>query len=168
MPNSILHLAVTWSILGPVVRCLVHWLSGRCPARHRTQTRGNPSHVQLATAGLPTTGQRRSPVSYTDKVLRCRECGSEFVFTSGEQEFYASRGLMNEPGRCPTCRAARRQRLAASEGAQPAPERSDRPRREMHPAVCAECGAQTTVPFIPRNDKPVYCSTCYDRVRAQR
>lgn len=109
-------------------------------------------------------------MAYADKVLRCRECGSDFVFTAGEQEFYASRGLMNEPGRCPACRAARRQRLAAagvgtSYGSS---ERPDRPRREMHPAVCAECGAQTEVPFIPRNDKPVYCSTCYDRVRARQ
>jgi CxxC-x17-CxxC domain-containing protein len=47
-------------------------------------------------------------------------------------------------------------------------DRSARPQREMHPAVCAECGAQTMVPFLPRNDKPVYCSTCYDKVRARR
>ena len=110
-------------------------------------------------------------MTYVDKVRRCRECGAEFVFTAGEQEFYASKGLLNEPGRCPACRAARRQRLAASGGpltATSALERTDRPRREMHPAVCAECGAQTQVPFIPRNDKPVYCSTCYDRVRARR
>ena len=44
-----------------------------------------------------------------DKTLTCRECGSQFVFTAGEQEFYRSRGLLNEPGRCPTCRSNRRQ-----------------------------------------------------------
>ncbi len=112
-------------------------------------------------------------MSYTDKVLRCRECGVEFVFSAGEQEFYASRGLMNEPGRCPACRAARRQRLGATGSSAPASgpsgERSSgRPPREMHPAICAECGAETMVPFLPRNDKPVYCSTCYDKVRARR
>lgn len=102
-------------------------------------------------------------MNYTDKVLRCRECGSEFVFSAGEQEFYASRGLVNEPGRCPGCRANRRaQGGSGMDG--------DRPRvqREMHPAVCAECGAETMVPFLPRNDKPVYCSNCYDRVRPRR
>ncbi|HUX87488.1 MAG TPA: zinc-ribbon domain containing protein [Chloroflexota bacterium] len=104
-------------------------------------------------------------MSYSDKVLKCRECGADFVFTAGEQEFYASRGLMNEPGRCPSCRSARRQRMG---GGDYASDRSSRPQREMHPAVCAECGTSTMVPFLPRNDKPVYCSNCYDRVRARQ
>lgn len=108
-------------------------------------------------------------MSYTDRVLRCRECGEEFVFSAGEQEFYASRGLMNEPGRCPACRAARRSRMAASGGGNAAMmSAGPRPQREMHPAVCAECGVETMVPFLPRNDKPVYCSSCFDRIRAQR
>ncbi len=117
-------------------------------------------------------------MSYADKVLKCRECGVEFVFSAGEQEFYASRGLMNEPGRCPACRAARRNRLAQSGGmtggvgsssvAFSTERGGGRPPREMHPAVCAECGADTMVPFLPRNDKPVYCSSCYDKVRARR
>ena len=37
--------------------------------------------------------------------------------------------------------------------------------REMHAAVCAECGGQALVPFLPRNDRPVYCSNCFDKVR---
>jgi CxxC-x17-CxxC domain-containing protein len=109
-------------------------------------------------------------MSYTDKVLHCRECGVEFVFSAGEQEFYAGRGLMNEPGRCPACRVNRRQRMSSGEGSSEGgySDRASRPQREMHPAVCAECGAETMVPFLPRNDKPVYCSSCYDRVRAGR
>ena len=43
-----------------------------------------------------------------DKTLTCRDCGQNFEFTSGEQEFYQSRGLTNEPGRCPDCRRARK------------------------------------------------------------
>ena len=35
----------------------------------------------------------------------------------------------------------------------------------MHPAVCAECGEMTEVPFLPRGDKPVYCSECYNKIR---
>lgn len=95
-------------------------------------------------------------MSLTDKTLTCRDCSREFVFSIGEQEFYASRGFTNEPGRCPECRANRRQVMAGDGAA---------PRREMHPAVCAECGAQTQVPFLPRGDRPVYCSTCFDKVR---
>ncbi len=106
-------------------------------------------------------------MNYSDKILKCRECGSEFVFTAGEQEFYASRGLMNEPGRCPSCRALRRQRMSSGNG-QPSSDRPYRPQREMHPAVCAECGANTMVPFLPRTDKPVYCSNCYERVRSRQ
>lgn len=106
---------------------------------------------------------------YSDKVLTCRECSREFVFTPGEQEFYASRGLMNDPGRCPECRANRRARTGVGgDGSTTGGDRSSRPQREMHPAVCADCGAQTMVPFLPRNDKPVYCSTCFERVRAGR
>jgi CxxC-x17-CxxC domain-containing protein len=93
---------------------------------------------------------------FTDKTLVCRECGSSFVFTAGEQGFYQEKGLMNEPQRCPGCRAAKRR------------ERAGLAPREMHPVVCASCGASTTVPFIPRNERPVYCSPCYDKVRLTR
>jgi CxxC-x17-CxxC domain-containing protein len=107
-------------------------------------------------------------VNYADRVLKCRECGRDFVFTAGEQEFYASRGLMNDPARCPECRALRRQRATPASGDYATDARASRPRRETHPAVCAECGAETMVPFVPRNDRPVYCSACYDRIRSQR
>jgi len=42
-----------------------------------------------------------------DTTLTCRDCGQHFTFTSGEQDFYASRGY-SEPSRCPDCRAARK------------------------------------------------------------
>ena len=47
------------------------------------------------------------PIMYQDKTLVCRDCGAEFVFTAGEQEFYAEKGFQNEPTRCKACRAAR-------------------------------------------------------------
>ncbi len=72
-----------------------------------------------------------------DKTLTCRECGQEFTFTVGEQEFYLSRSLMNEPGRCPECRAA--QRRGSSYGDS----------KSVYSAVCAACGVETTVPFEP-------------------
>ncbi len=89
-----------------------------------------------------------------DKVLTCADCGREFTFTVGEQEFYSSRGLVNEPKRCPECRGARRR------------ERSGygEPRR-AYSAICASCGVETTVPFEPREDRPVYCRECYTRMK---
>ena len=100
-------------------------------------------------------------MSFEDKTLKCRDCGADFVFTAGEQEFYAGHGLQNAPGRCPECRSARRlQRSGGSTyGSYP------RAPREMHAAVCTECGSPTQVPFLPRNDKPIYCSSCFDKVR---
>ena len=45
---------------------------------------------------------------YEDEKLVCEDCGKEFIFTAGEQEFYAEKGLVNKPKRCPECRSARR------------------------------------------------------------
>lgn len=47
-----------------------------------------------------------------DKKIICKDCGKEFVFTVGEQEFYQSRGFENEPVRCPDCRKAKKSRNA--------------------------------------------------------
>ncbi len=90
-------------------------------------------------------------MALADKTLTCSDCGKTFVFTVGEQEFYRSRGLQNEPGRCPECRAARRQSRYRGYSQQ----------RTMYHAVCANCGAECEVPFEPKDDRPVYCSTCY-------
>ncbi|MDO4484225.1 MAG: zinc-ribbon domain containing protein [Clostridia bacterium] len=87
---------------------------------------------------------------YEDKTLVCKDCGNEFVFTAGEQEFYAEKGFQNEPTRCKACRMARKAARPATGAA-----------REMHDAVCAECGQPTRVPFVPSGDRPVYCSACF-------
>ena len=97
-------------------------------------------------------------MALADKTLTCVECGKDFTFTVGEQEFYKSRGLQNEPSRCPECRAARRQNRYRGSG-QP---------RVMHPAVCANCGAECEVPFQPKEERPVYCSTCYAEMKQSR
>ena len=44
-----------------------------------------------------------------DKTLKCKDCGSDFIFTEGEQTFYKEKGFENEPQRCPDCRKARKQ-----------------------------------------------------------
>lgn len=93
-------------------------------------------------------------LNYVDKVLVCRDCGREFVFSAGEQEFYQSRGLQHEPRRCPDCRNARRQ--------QDAPARTG---RTMHDVICSNCGKLTQVPFVPTGSRPVYCQDCFQTVR---
>jgi CxxC-x17-CxxC domain-containing protein len=111
-------------------------------------------------------------LGFADKALVCRDCNGSFIFTAGEQEFYASKGLQNEPVRCPACRAARKNARSTEEedgyvryGA--FASFGGRTPRQMHPATCAECGMMTEVPFVPRGDRPVYCSSCYNKIRAQ-
>lgn len=88
---------------------------------------------------------------YEDKTLICKDCGAEFIFTAGEQEFYQTRGFENEPQRCKTCRDARKQAARAN--------------REMFTATCASCGGEATIPFQPREDRPVYCSECFAKMK---
>lgn len=90
---------------------------------------------------------------YEDKTLVCRDCGAEFVFSAGEQAFYAEKGFQNEPTRCRNCRQARK--AARNEGGAAPTE------RVTYETVCAECGKPTTVPFIPKSDRPIYCSECF-------
>ena len=89
-----------------------------------------------------------------DKTLTCKDCGHEFVFAAREQLFFAEKGFANQPQRCRECRHARR----APGGSQPAAHMAARP---SYGAVCAACGVETTVPFRPRGDRPVYCRACY-------
>ena len=94
-------------------------------------------------------------MALADKTLVCRDCGQEFTFTVGEQEFYLSRGLQNEPSRCSECRATRRRERSGGYN-QP---------RQMYTVVCDDCGSETTVPFEPREGRPVYCKECYGKHR---
>jgi CxxC-x17-CxxC domain-containing protein len=103
-----------------------------------------------------------------DTTLTCRDCGQAFTFTSGEQEFYASRGF-GEPTRCPDCRAQRKadRQSGSSYGGYSSYgggySSGGRGRREMFTATCSGCGQEAQVPFEPRGDKPVYCSTCFEQ-----
>ncbi len=101
-------------------------------------------------------------MSFQDKNIECSDCGATFNFSAEEQELFASRGHTHEPKRCPTCRASRRAERGGNDsyGA-----RSSRP---MFPAVCAQCGKDTEVPFEPRQGRPVYCSECYSTMRPSR
>jgi len=108
-------------------------------------------------------------LSYADKTLTCRDCSQAFVFTSGEQEFHASKGFQNEPSRCPDCRSARKASRGESGGYSSGGYGSggyDRQERQMFSATCSECGNEARVPFQPRGDKPVYCSDCFSKQRS--
>ena len=99
-------------------------------------------------------------MSFQDKSIECSDCGTTFTFSADEQELFTSRGYTNDPKRCPSCRQARKTaRQGNSSYGSP---------RQMFPAVCAECGRDTQLPFEPREGRPVYCSECFSKVRNSR
>jgi CxxC-x17-CxxC domain-containing protein len=99
-------------------------------------------------------------MEYHDRVLKCADCAGEFVFTSGEQSFYADKGFKNEPRRCKPCKTTRARDFGAgaagSHGAQ----------RTETQATCSQCGKPTTVPFRPTQGRPVYCRDCFQQRRS--
>ena len=105
-----------------------------------------------------------------DKILTCRDCGTQFTFTASEQEFFATKGFTNEPGRCTNCRSARKESRDggfSGSGGYSSSGGYQRREQQMFPAVCAQCNKDTQVPFQPRGDRPVYCSACFEGQRAQ-
>ncbi|MCL5036081.1 MAG: zinc-ribbon domain containing protein [Chloroflexi bacterium] len=90
-----------------------------------------------------------------DKTLTCRDCGREFTFTKGEQEFYREKGFQNEPTRCSDCRSGRKKERSFGGG----------PRR-LYDVTCDKCGAQTQVPFEPSQGRPVYCRDCFAKMNS--
>lgn len=104
-------------------------------------------------------------MALSDQTLYCRDCNSEFIFTIGEQEFFASHNLTNTPTRCPSCRAARKGQASGGYGGS---QSSSREPRQMYTAICSSCGNEALVPFQPRGDKPVYCSDCFQPQRSGR
>jgi CxxC-x17-CxxC domain-containing protein len=114
-----------------------------------------------------------------DTTITCRDCGQAFTFTSGEQDFYASRGF-SEPSRCADCRASRKAQrdgggssygsygsssYGGGGGGGGYSSGGDRAPREMFSATCSGCGQEAQVPFQPSGDKPVYCSKCFEQRR---
>lgn len=98
-------------------------------------------------------------MEYHDKVLKCAECGAEFVFTAGEQMFFADKGFKNEPKRCKACKAKRAEGGGGGGGSVSAPRSETR-------TTCSQCGKETTVPFKPTQGRPVYCRECFQQRRA--
>jgi len=92
-------------------------------------------------------------MEFQDKILTCVDCGAEFVWTAGEQLFFADKNFKNEPKRCKACKAKRATR-AQSPGV--------RERVETQ-ATCSACGKETTVPFRPTQGRPVFCKECFQQ-----
>ncbi|MDD3114997.1 MAG: zinc-ribbon domain containing protein [Anaerovibrio sp.] len=94
-------------------------------------------------------------MAFVDETLVCKDCGQDFIFSAGEQEFYAEKGFENKPVRCRDCRDKRRRGRDGGEKEQ----------RQMFTVTCAACGKETEVPFEPKNDRPVYCRDCFQSKR---
>jgi CxxC-x17-CxxC domain-containing protein len=111
--------------------------------------------------------------AYTDRTITCVDCGIEFIHSAADQEFYAQKGFVSDPKRCPSCRATRRTARDAGEdayipGSPRGYERGHQPsEREYFAVICSRCGNAAQVPFRPRMDKPVYCSDCFRAVRVE-
>lgn len=128
----------------------------------------------------------------SDRTLTCRDCGQEFTFTSGEQDFYTQRGF-SDPQRCPDCRAQRKAQRntggnSYSSGGGYSSGGYDNDGgyssgggyrsnggggggysngpRQLYAATCSECGRETEVPFNPTPGKPVYCRDCFQSRKA--
>jgi CxxC-x17-CxxC domain-containing protein len=130
--------------------------------------------------------------------MTCRDCGKQFTFTAGEQEFYAQRGF-SEPQRCTECRQARKAGRDSGSygssdygssrggygdsgygersggyssgggyGSSSRGSSSGSGTRQMFKATCADCGTTTEVPFEPRQGRPVYCRDCFERRNPRR
>lgn len=103
-----------------------------------------PAEEPAAEEASEPAAEEAAPASDGDKNLSCGDCGKQFAFTAGEQEFYEEKGF-TPPKRCPECRAAKK---AAG--------------RQFTKVTCAGCGKDTEVPFVPSGDRPVYCRDCFE------
>jgi CxxC-x17-CxxC domain-containing protein len=100
-------------------------------------------------------------MDFQDKVLKCIDCGTDFVFTAGEQLFFHDKQFRNEPKRCKSCKSKR----VAVLGAIPPPGQTHHYAKVETRATCSQCGKETTVPFRPTQGRPVFCRECFQSRR---
>jgi CxxC-x17-CxxC domain-containing protein len=94
---------------------------------------------------------------FQDRTIKCVDCGADFVFTAGEQQFYHEKDFKNEPKRCKPCKTKRQAGSTERGGSQGRVETS---------AICSQCGRDTTVPFRPTQGRPVFCRQCFQDRKA--
>jgi len=90
-------------------------------------------------------------MDFVDRNLKCLDCGSEFVFTAGEQLFFHDKEFKNDPKRCKDCKGKR------VKGPKTGGTRTGTETRTS----CSQCGVETTVPFRPTQGRPVLCRSCF-------
>jgi CxxC-x17-CxxC domain-containing protein len=100
-------------------------------------------------------------MEFQDKILKCIDCGADFIFTAGEQLFFHDKQFKNEPKRCKICKAKRVAVLGA-----PGPAGQTFNKTETR-TTCSQCGKETTVPFKPTQGRPVFCRECFQQRRQQ-
>ena len=91
-------------------------------------------------------------MEFQDKVLKCVDCGDDFVFTAGEQVFFHDKQFKNTPKRCKVCKQKRSPGHSGGGGSSS---------RQETVAVCSGCGKETTLPFRPTQGRPVFCRECF-------
>jgi len=101
-------------------------------------------------------------MEFQDKLLKCIDCGVDFLFTAGEQSFFHDKQFRNEPKRCKACKNKKRAEL----GGRPA-EHSLFTEKVVTHTTCSGCGKETTVPFRPTQGRPVFCRDCFMARRAE-
>ena len=101
-------------------------------------------------------------MEFTDRILKCSDCGNEFIFTAGEQLFFFDKQFKNDPKRCKLCKAKRAGlgRTATGNGSVALPLSRTETRTK-----CSACGVETTVPFKPTQGRPVLCRSCFQLKR---
>jgi CxxC-x17-CxxC domain-containing protein len=102
-------------------------------------------------------------MEFRDKVLKCVDCGADFIFTAGEQLFFHDKQFKNEPKRCKNCKT-KRVSVFSTPAAMPA-QHYHFARVETR-AVCSQCGKETTVPFRPTQGRPIFCRECFTQRKA--
>jgi RecJ-like exonuclease len=86
-------------------------------------------------------------MEFQDKVLKCKECGKEFTWTAGEQQFFADKGFNNKPTRCKDCRKLNRQKVEA----------------EYFKIVCSNCKQVGEALFKPSDPSAeIFCKKCFE------
>ena len=93
-------------------------------------------------------------MEFQDKHLTCVDCGTEFIWTAGEQTVLRGQELQ--------------ERAEALQGVQGQACQSSGRVRGMRERVetatnCSACGKETTVPFKPTQGRPVFCKECFQQ-----
>jgi CxxC-x17-CxxC domain-containing protein len=101
-------------------------------------------------------------MEFVDRLLTCADCGSEFIFTAGEQLFFLDKQFKNDPKRCKPCKSRRSAQTAGTTAGGPAAAGISRTETRTE---CSECGITTTVPFKPTQGRPVLCRQCFKNKR---